>query len=247
MSPETISTGPGPSSGSAVATPPAVSSGSRSRDQRMRTPKAAPSPSAAISRSPPSATLMTMSVNPARARASICQTISGLPPARSRGLGVPSVSGRMRSPRPAARIIAMVIGVPRRPLASGRVHEVGRAAFQGFQEAGQRSELAVARACAPQIAPHARHVVHVLILAVAVLQAREDAEDLELALNAHPLVIAPELREVGRYGQSGLSCALPVADRPVELALLAPFDVGVAQQRHQSGNSMSSRRSRASS
>ena len=34
--------------------------------------------------------------------------MSGLPPATSNGLGVWSVSGRMRSPRPAARIIAFI-------------------------------------------------------------------------------------------------------------------------------------------
>ncbi len=51
---------------------------------------------------------MTISRKPAAARRSRCQTISGLPPATSSGLGVWSVSGRMRSPRPAARIIAFI-------------------------------------------------------------------------------------------------------------------------------------------
>jgi hypothetical protein len=51
---------------------------------------------------------MTMSVQPARASASICQTMSALPPASSSGFGVASVSGRIRSPRPAARIIAPI-------------------------------------------------------------------------------------------------------------------------------------------
>src|SRR5690606_2382241 len=46
-----------------------------------------------------------------------CQAISGLPPASSRGLGVVSVSGRMRSPRPAAKMSAFTSwprGVARR-------------------------------------------------------------------------------------------------------------------------------------
>ena len=36
-----------------------------------------------------------MSVKPARASASICQTMSGLPPTSSSGFGVASDSGRM--------------------------------------------------------------------------------------------------------------------------------------------------------
>ena len=45
---------------------------------------------------------MTMSQIPARARRSICQTMRGLPATANNGLGVSSVNGRMRSPRPAA-------------------------------------------------------------------------------------------------------------------------------------------------
>src|SRR5512135_2987877 len=223
MSPETISAGPGRSSGSAVATPPADSSGSLSADQRMRTPSAVPSPSAATNRSPRCATLMTISVNPARASASICQLISGLPPARSRGLGVSSVSGRMRSPRPAARIIALVIGSAAGTVVSGRVHEGWRAAFEQVEDAREGVEFAVPCAGAPQVAQDPRHVAHVAMLAVAVRKAREDPEDLELALHAHPFVVSPERREPGCDGQPGLPRGLPVADRPVELALLVPL------------------------
>ena len=92
MSPDTISVGPGGSSGDAVAMPPAVSSGSGSRDQRMRTPSRVPSPSDAISASAPCAALITRSAKPARASASICQTMSGLCPASSSGFGVASDS-----------------------------------------------------------------------------------------------------------------------------------------------------------
>ena len=87
MSPETISTGPAASSGSAVAMPPAVSSGSASRDQRMRTPNAAPSPSAAVELLGEVGVVDHDVAVPGARSASICQTISGLPPAGSSGLG----------------------------------------------------------------------------------------------------------------------------------------------------------------
>jgi hypothetical protein len=67
---------------------------------------AAPSPRQSSICWPRWAWLMTSSVKPAALRRSICQTMRGLPPATSRGLGVWSVRGRMRSPRPAARIMA---------------------------------------------------------------------------------------------------------------------------------------------
>src|SRR5260363_26562 len=50
---------------------------------------------------------MTKSLKPARASRSICQTIKALPPALSSGLGQASESGCIRSPRPAAKIIAV--------------------------------------------------------------------------------------------------------------------------------------------
>src|SRR5450756_596586 len=51
---------------------------------------------------------MTISRIPARTRFSMCQAINGLPPTSNSGLGVRSVSGRMRSPRPAASSIAIM-------------------------------------------------------------------------------------------------------------------------------------------
>ncbi len=52
--------------------------------------------------SPSQAVLMHTLRTPARASASRCQRSKGLPRTASKGLGVWSVSGRMRSPRPAA-------------------------------------------------------------------------------------------------------------------------------------------------
>src|SRR5690349_22285752 len=192
MSPDTISAAPGASSGDAVAMPPAVSSGSGSRDHAMRTPCALPSPSAATRRSAPCETLIAMSRKPARASASTCHTISALPPASSSGFGVTSDSGRMRSPRPAARIIARAVAPD-----SGGACDIGQRLVERVEQRRERVELAIARARTAQVAHHQRHVVDVGRLAVAMLEPREDAEDLELPLYAHPLEIAPERREVG--------------------------------------------------
>jgi hypothetical protein len=48
-----------------------------------------------------------MTAKPARASRSICHSISALPPTFSSGFGQVSVRGRIRSPRPAAKIIAL--------------------------------------------------------------------------------------------------------------------------------------------
>jgi hypothetical protein len=45
---------------------------------------------------------------PTAAKASMCHCNKGLPPAGNKGLGQWSVKGRMRSPRPAANIIAFI-------------------------------------------------------------------------------------------------------------------------------------------
>src|SRR4051812_36983633 len=186
--------------------PPAGSSGSGSTDQSMCTPNALPSPSAAVSSAARCAALMTTLWNPARTRASICHTMSGLPPARSNGFGNVSVSGRMRSPRPAARIIA--VGMPR----SERVADHGRAIGERVEQHQQRRQLAIASARRTQVPHDERHVVYVAGLAVAMAQAREDAEHLDVPLHAHPLEVAPELAEVGIHRKARGACALPVAD-----------------------------------
>ena len=71
-------------------------------------PNREPSPKASASFSPSQAVLMTISVTPIAASFSICQTIKGLPPTSSKGFGVCSVSGRIRLPSPAAKIIAFI-------------------------------------------------------------------------------------------------------------------------------------------
>jgi hypothetical protein len=52
--------------------------------------------------------LITIRSHPARCSFSTCHCSSGLPPTSSRTFGSRSLSGRMRSPRPAASIIARI-------------------------------------------------------------------------------------------------------------------------------------------
>ena len=82
-----------------------------------------------------------------------------------------------------------------------------------------------------RVAPDQRQVLQVAVLAVAVGQAREDAQHLQVALQAHPLEVAPEQAEVLLHRHAGLARALPVARGPVDLDGFIPLDVGVAQQR----------------
>ena len=62
-----------------------------------------------------------------------------------------------------------------------------------------------------------------LRLAVAVLQAAEDAEHLQVALQAHPFELrARTRRSPSSTGRPALRARLPVAHRPVEHVLLVP-------------------------
>src|SRR5437879_5871514 len=81
---------------------------------------------------------------------------------------------------------------------------------------------AVARDRAAHVADEARRVAEVIRLAVAVVQAREDPEHLEVALHAHPFDVAPEIGEVLAHGKPGAPRLLPIADGAVEHALLVP-------------------------
>src|SRR3569623_1517271 len=79
----------------------------------MRTPWRSPPPSAASSCAPRWPVLTTTSRKPARANARRCCSIKVRSPTLSRGLGVVSVRGRMRSPRPAASIMAFIAATRR--------------------------------------------------------------------------------------------------------------------------------------
>src|SRR4051794_29409148 len=134
-------------------------------------------------RSPRCETLTTASRQPAAARRSRCQTMSGLPPASTSAFGTVSVSGRSRSPRPAASNMAFIrAAVP---------------SLQRVEQPRERRELAVSADHGTGVAEEARRVGEILGLAVAVVQAREDAHHLEVTLQSHPLERAPELAEIG--------------------------------------------------
>src|SRR5258706_227066 len=98
------------------------------------------------------------------------------------------------------------------------------------QKPGERKEFAIARARTAEIAHDPRHVIQVRALAVAMIEPREDAKHLELALHAHPLEITPERGEIGGDRQGGVARTLPASRRPVELPLLVPLAVCVAIQ-----------------
>src|SRR6478736_51066 len=102
---------------------------------------------------------MTTSLTPIRASFSRCQTISGLPPAISSGLGVVSVSGRMRSPLPAAKIRACMSGA--------RLREVA-AADRAFDQRDHRRDVRIPLADVAGVFPHERQVAEVTGLAVAI-------------------------------------------------------------------------------
>src|SRR5664279_4459553 len=171
----------------------------------MVAPKRLPSPHAAMTLSPRWATLITRSSKPAATRRSICQEINGLPLTPSSGFGIASDSGRMRSPRPAARIIAFTAGGFR----SEGVADARLPLLQLVEQLKERTEGAVAVAAGAQIGHHAGHVIQIGALAIAICEPREDAEDLELALHAHPFEIAPEVAKVGGNGQTRVARAFP--------------------------------------
>src|SRR5690606_17896952 len=223
MSPFTTTKGPSPSSGRAWAMPPAVSRAVASGEYRMRAPRAPPSPRARSIFAPSQAWLTTMSRMPAATSASTWRAISERPPTSSSGLGTVSVSGRMRSPRPAARIIA-------RGESEG-VADTRRIPLDPVDEAREPRERAVAGQRPAQVAQHTRHVVEVAVLAVAMREPGEDAEHLELALHAHPFVVAVEVGEIGRHRQPRGAGGIPVANHPVHLALLRPVHVGIPKER----------------
>src|SRR5947208_70388 len=106
------------------------------------------------------------------------QVMRGLPPTSSNGFGVASVSGRMRSPRPAARIIAFTL--------KGISH-ARHALFDHVEKADETAKLGIAFRHGSRVCEEAGRVVEIAGLAVTVVNAREDAEHLEMALQAHPL------------------------------------------------------------
>src|SRR6185312_13626115 len=134
--------------------------------------------------------LTTAFSTPASSRRSSTWSISGLPATSTSGFGLRSVSGRMRVPSPAASTMA-VFGMCASPgMRSDRLEDRHVDAVPAVErrQRGMRQR-------ALQIAPHARQVAQVLRLAVAAVEAGEDAEDFRGALRSERRIDA---REGGR-------------------------------------------------
>ena len=138
--------------------------------------------------------------------------MSGLPPASTSAFG-------------------MCVGDRPQPLAAaGRQQHRLHASSSSSRR--QRRQFPVAPCNQQRVGDEARGIGKVLGLAVAVVDAREDAEHLEMALQPHPLEGAPELGEVRRHRKPGAPGLFPIARRAVEHALLVPADERVAHQRN---------------
>ena len=116
---------------------------------------------------------------------------------------------------------------------SKRVTHLFVVRFQFIQQVEQGPEADIALACSAQIVHNQRQVFQVTVFAVAVIQAREDAQHLEMALHAHPLIVAVETGKIVSYRQPGLARLFPVADQPVERFRFFPADIGILEQRRQ--------------
>src|SRR5882672_11292726 len=101
-----------------------------------------------------------MSRIPERASASIKRTIRALPRTSRSTLGIASVRGLMRSPRPAERIMAFIVRK------SERVADALFLRLEVFEQAPERGKLAIALARASQVAHHERLIFQIAVLAV---------------------------------------------------------------------------------
>src|SRR3569832_1547779 len=134
---------------------------------------------------------------PARTRFRICQTIKGRPRTFKSGLGQVSVSGRMRSPRPAAKIIAFIVLVPwmrspaacrasgsfrQREKSSKSEADLRRLGFERVEQSDQRRQCLVAAGRLARVIQRQRQILQITVLAVTMIQPRENAEHLQMAL-----------------------------------------------------------------
>src|SRR5690349_18296200 len=193
----------------------------------MRTPYRDPSPNPCSTRSARWETFTTRSVNPERARRSIRCAIRGRPAAVISGFGTRSVSGRMRSPRPAASIIAFTLVAARSSACDGRLTLV-----EVIENTQQRRKLRVTRGDGARIGDETGGILEIATLAVAVVDAREDAENLQVSLQAHPLEIMIEAAEIRVDRQAAALGFFPVSCRPVYDALLVPGQECIAHERY---------------
>src|SRR5690554_395821 len=209
--------------------PPPVSSGSLSRDQTIRTPKREPSPRKHSIFSPSQEVLMTISRIPAAASRSTWYWIIGLPPTSSRGLGVVSVRGRKRSPKPAARIIAFIESVS--CLSPGPVPGLGLDCGQQpiAKPLVELGKFRVVLRHLQGVTQDEWQVVEIAGLAVPQPQPGEDTQHLDMALQPHQVEPGQQLVVVdnlaGADGRPGAAQEIERArpdlrSRPANIAIL---------------------------
>src|SRR5690348_1548069 len=134
----------------------------------------------------------------------------------------------MRSPRPAARIMAAnPVPAFSESVANFQLRSVD---LPPVKQRQQGIELAVAFARLAQVIRHQRYVLEIAALAIAIIQARKYSQDLEVALHAHPLEIAVKIRKACCNRQLEFARLLPIADQPVQYAFFVPADVCILEQ-----------------
>src|SRR5689334_14953619 len=193
----------------------------------MRTPYRDPSPNPCSTRSARWETFTTRSVNPERARRSMRCAIRGRPAAVISGFGTRSVSGRMRSPRPAASIIAFTLVAARSSACDGRLTFV-----EVIKNTQQRRKFRVTRGNGARIGDETGRILEIATFAVAIVNAREDAEYLQVTLQTHPLEILIEASEIRIDRQTDALRFFPVSRGPVYDALLVPAQECIAHERY---------------
>src|SRR5262245_11047583 len=134
--------------------------------------------------------------------------MSGLPPTASSGFAVLSVSGRIRSPRPAARIIAR-----RRTLMCRSDGPRGRELLERglaslIDQLREWAELRIVATDEANISKRARDVVQIAGLPVPMPQTRKNPDRLQMSLHAHEVEPAQELRVARSDGNAGRARSL---------------------------------------
>src|SRR5205823_14878499 len=107
---------------------------------------------------------------PERASASINRTIRALPRTSRSTLGIVSVRGVMRSPRPAERIMAFIVRK------SERMANAPLLLLELVKQAHERGKLVIMLSRSTQVAHHERLVFQIAVLAVPKGNAREDSQ-----------------------------------------------------------------------
>ena len=100
--------------------------------------------------------------------------------------------------------------------------------LQRIEQPHQRPQLLISLASLSHVMHEAWGIGEVFWFAVAVVDARENTENPEVALQANPFDIAIKIVECGGHRQACLPGFFPVADGAVEYLFLVPRNEGVA-------------------